>query len=199
MPGFSFKTSTQSSYQVARARFENAVKKVKDRQLLAVKRAALMTERELKKGIKSGAPGGQKFKPLSPITMLLRKGTKPLIDSGSLIGSITTTLDRKNNAAFVGVHRTARGSDGTSLVNVAVIHEFGTKPYVIKVTDGVRRLFFWLHRASNGAINPISPNKTEILHPGVPARPFVRPTIEKIRPKLQAVLAKAFTEHGGPI
>ncbi len=176
-----------------------AVRNVKKRQELAVRKVALMAEREIKLGIRNGAPGGQKFKPLAPSTLLLRRGSKPLIDSGSLLRSVSTTYDKSTMTAFVGVHRNTKGPGGKKLLNIAIVHEFGTKPYVIPVTDGVRRLFWFLHFASGGNINPLDPNKTEILHPGVPARPFIRPTIEKIRPKLQAELEKTFKANGGPI
>lgn len=102
-------------------------------------------------------------------------------------------INEQGMQAFVGVHRRSGN------VNVAVAHEFGTRPFVIPVTPGVRRFFYYLYFASGGAILPLSASKTEILHPGIPARPFIRPTIEKIRPQLQGVIVGTFVEGGGPI
>lgn len=182
----------------ARARLLGAVKSVRKRQTLAVRRAALLTEREIKKGLRSGRPGGKRFKKLSPITRLLREGSKPLIDQADLLNSITVTVDENRAAAFVGVHRSARGADGTSMVNVALAHEFGTKPFTMIVTPKIRSFFWALFFLSNGAIKPIGNRTPRILHPGVPARPFFRPTIEKIRPKLEGVLFVTMGEDGGP-
>lgn len=182
----------------ARARLLGAVNSVRKRQTLAVRRAALLTEREIKKGLRSGKPGGKRLKKLSPITRLLRAGSKPLIDQGDLLNSITVTVDENRAAAFVGVLRTAKGADGTSMINVALAHEFGTKPFTIIVTPKIRAFFWALHFMSNGVIKPIGIRVPRILHPGVPKRPFFRPTIEKIRPKLQGVLIVTMSENGGP-
>jgi len=199
MAGFSIGIGGISGFKVAQARMAGAVKNHQRRAEKVVRRVALMAEREIKLGLKSGAPGGEKFKPLAASTLLLRTGSKPLLDTGSLLRSVSTTYEKSTMSAFVGVHRTKKAADGRSVLNLAIIHEFGTKPFVIEVTDGVRRLFWYLHFASNGAINPLSPNKTQIAHPGVPARPFIRPTITKIRPKLQAEVAKVYGANGGPI
>lgn len=180
-------------------RFRRATRSFEESQWLAVRRAALFAEAEIKKGLRSSAPGGQRFKPLSDITRILRRGTKPLLDTGSLLGSIKTTLDRRSRAAFVGVHRTARNPEGVDVVNIAVVHEFGTSPFVIEVTEGVRRFFWALHFKSGGKIKPLSPNKRTILHPGVPARPFIRPVIDKIAPEIQKMIRSAIIKNGGPI
>lgn len=196
MAGFSL---DGKGFAAASLRFAAAAKSIKKAQIVAVRRAALITEAEIKKGLRSGAPGGVPLQPLSPFTRLLRRGTKPLLDQGFLLGSITTTVNEDSGEAFVGVHRTARGPDGESLVNVAAVHEFGTPPFVIPVTPGVRRFFIRLSIESGGAISPLSAGKTEILHPGVPARPFIRPTIEAIRERLRRELGVAIEQSGGII
>lgn len=201
MGGFRLGGARSRSWEEAKKRFVQASAKVEERQFLAVRRAALLLERELKKGLRSGSPGGVPLKPLAPSTVLLRRkrSKNPLLDTGSLLGSITTTFDKRSRSAFVGVHRTARGSQGQSLVNVALIHEYGTKPFVIRVTPALRRLFWALHRKSKGRIQPLSARKQTIAHPGIPARPFMRPTLEAIRPKLEQDLAATLSAGNGPI
>lgn len=199
VPGFRLSVNRRGSWAAAGRRFAQAQTTLKQRQWLAIQRAALMAEAALKRGIVSGAPGGQRFKPLSPFTILLKGSRKPLLDTGSLLGSITTTFDQKRLTAFVGVHRTARSSDGKRLINVALVHEFGTKPFMIRVTPAVRRFFWAMHVLSKGRLQPLSPSKTVIMHPGVPARPFIRPTVAAIRPRLRDVLVKALKDNGGPI
>lgn len=183
-------------FSAARKRFEKATKTVKRKQALAIRRAALVAERAIKKGLRSSKPGDQALTPLAPITRLLRRGRKPLIDRGDLLGSIKTTMDNKRPAAFVGVHRSARSGGGESVVNVALAHEFGTKPFVIRITPALRSLFVVLFRLSRGRIRPLSRSKTEIMHPGVPPRPFVRPVIEKIRPELESTIAVTLGQGG---
>lgn len=184
---------------MARKKFTKALAEVKGRQALAVRQVALTAEREIKLGLSKGAPGGKALKPLSPITILTRKrrSSKPLLDTGGLRNSIKTTFNATKMAAFVGVHRSARGPGRKDVLNIALVHEFGTKPYAIPVTPGVRRFFRFLAHASGGQIKPISRNKQVIMHPGVPKRPFIRPVIEKIGPKLEAALKKTFEAGGG--
>lgn len=191
-----FRLNTRfNGFAAANKRLSGAPAANRARQWVAIRRAALLTERELKKGIRRGAPGGRRFRPLSLSTKVQRRGRKPLLDTGSLFQSIKTTLDKGRLRAFIGVHRTAR----QGAFNVAIAHEFGTRPFVIPVTPGVRRFFWYLHFKSNGRIKPLSPSKTQILHPGVPARPFLRPTLEAILPRLSQDLVKTFLSGRGPI
>jgi len=199
MAGFRLHTQLRG-FDVAIARFRRGVATVDDKVDIALERAALLGEREIKRGMRSGRPGGQKFKKLSKITKLLTGRSKPLMRSGAhgLWGAVTHVVDKKAKQAFVGVLRTAKSADGDSYMNIALIHEYGTKSYAIKVTDAMRRFFFFLHIKSGGKINPISPWQDYVLHPGVPARPFIRPAMEKIRPKIERIVEVAFTT-GGPI
>ncbi len=188
MPGFKIMLDHEWAQHTKELKAEQAAHRKRVGQ--AVRKAALLAERELKLGIRNGAPGGQKFRPLDTITLFLRRqrSSKPLIDSGSLVGSIHTTFDKEKLSAFVGVHRSARGADGESLVNVAMVHEYGTKPFVIRVTPALRRLFWRLHLASQGLIRALHPNRQYLNHPGVPERPFMRPTIAAVQPKVEATV-----------
>ena len=151
-----------------------------------VLRQALLKEgHELRKiivsGLRAQAPGGDSIKPLKPITIALRgargsggmKSSKALIDSATMIRSVKV-WELHGLSVFVGVHRSARSKDGKELANIAEIHEFGTKPFVIPVTDKMRR--WWMAMVAAGVFNaPLSPTKTAIQHPGIPARPWLRP------------------------
>lgn len=198
--GFSMGVRESSSWATARRKFEQAATRVDRRAGLAVRRAGLLAEGEIKRGIKSKAPGGQRFKKLSPITILLRrKGSrKPLMDDNDLVNSIhMSPYDSRTKTVFVGVHRSEKDKDGESLMNIAMTHEFGTAPYIIPVTPGVRRFFLFLHRASGGKIKPLSKRKKYIAHPGVPERPFIRPVFEEIKPAVAKIVSSSMTEGGG--
>lgn len=201
MPGFAIKLT--GAWNEARRRLENGPKEVKRRQVLAIRRAALILEGALKQGMRDGAPGGDRFKPLALTTVLLRRkhSDKPLLDTGALLGSISTVIDDSKPLveAFVGVKRGAKGAGGIDLQNLAVIHEYGTAPFTIFVTDGIRRLFIHLSIISNGAIKPLKKETTYIRHPGVPARPFFGPTLRAIRPRLEQEIKATLEKDGGPI
>ena len=111
---------------------------------------------EVKKGIVSGAPGGQKFLPLSDWTKEKKKSSKPLIDKGDLVGSVTyQVIDGEK--IFIGVKK---GKE----VNIAAVHEFGC---TIPVTPKMRAYLHYqgIHlRASTQFIN-------------IPPRPFLRPVL----------------------
>ena len=127
---------------------------------------------EVKKGIVSGAPGGQKFVPNSPMTVARKCSSKPLIDKGDLVGSIAYQVIDANNV-FVGVKK---GKE----VNIAAVHEFGC---TIGVTPKMRA---YLHhqgihlRAS-----------TQYIH--IPARPFLRPVLlgEDFKSKVAEIYIQA--------
>lgn len=96
--------------------------------------------------------------------------------------------DKRRNAVFVGVLRTARDRDGQPLMNIAVAHEYGTAPFTIEVTPAMRRFFLRLFMITGGRIRPLSASTTMILHPGIPARPFVRPIFEMIQPQIGTIV-----------
>lgn len=111
--------------------------------------AAVMAEGQylrgqIVKGIRSGAPGGKAFAPLSPITLAVRKmrgmgGTKPLVVSGGLVGGIVAV--RVGRAVFIGLLRQAKSKAGKSLANVGAIHEFGAS-WSQTLTPKARRFLF---------------------------------------------------------
>jgi hypothetical protein len=143
----------------------------------ATGKVALELAAAIQRGIRSGAPGGQKFKPLAKSTIAMKRSSKALIDHGDLIRSIGArrVAQAGNPVWFVGVHRSAKDKDGTGLYNLAELHEFGGKPYDIRVTPKMRA--WWAYMASKGIFKYRLAASTHIIHhKGMPARPFLRPT-----------------------
>lgn len=168
---------------------------------------AHLYRKEIVQGLRTGSPGGKKFKPLASSTLQGRKfkkfgGTKPLIRSGDLRNSVTVV--KRSGNIFVGVPRSAKGKDGRELVNIARVHEFGSRPIVIKVTPGMRRLLAAMFRktvtraqkkasggrAGGGAVMVIQ----------IPARPFLRPVELKLRKgRLKRVQERMSKNLGGTL
>lgn len=159
----------------------------------ALRRVILQEANDLRgqmvRGIRDQAPGGAKLAPLAASTIAMKRGkSKALINYGDLIRSINVTEIgdlRTGGAAFVGVHRSAkpygkRGAAraralGKPLVNIAAIHEFGVDPFQIPVTPRLRR--FWFAMFKKGIFKaPLKKSRTVINHPGIKARPYIRPT-----------------------
>lgn len=149
------------------------------------------------KGIASQAPGGSAFRPLSPMTLALRKaegfgGSKALIRTGALRGSITVLrVPGVEAKAFVGVLRKSKSKDGKSLANIGEIQEFGA---TVPVTDRMRR-YLWAKLRAAGVkvqfgpkIPPIRDAKGKFRKAKaptgagknvfvIPPRPFIAPVI----------------------
>lgn len=167
--------------------------------------AAVMAEGQylrgqIVKGIRSGAPGGKAFAPLSPITLAIRKfrgfgGGKPLIVSGGLIGAIVAI--RTAAGIFVGVLRSARSKGGKSLANIAQIQEEG-RTWTQVLSPKARRFLFAALRASGLSSAGTRSKSGPGGGPGtititIPARPFIGPVLER-EGKPEAV-AKRFWER----
>jgi phage gpG-like protein len=84
---------------------------------------ALLLVREIKRGIRSQAPGGQPFVKLSQFTIDQKGSSKALIDTGFLMNSITQRILK--DQAFVGLLRTAQNRSGESMANIGAIMEYG--------------------------------------------------------------------------
>jgi len=125
---------------------------------------------EVKKGIRGGAPGGQSFAPLSPVTIINKGSSKPLIDHGDLIGSVTYEVFNDNSSVFIGVKK---GKE----VNIAAVHEYGC---TIGVTSKMRA---YLH------YHGIHLKKTTAyIH--IPARPFLSPVFQSV--EFQKMISKIY-------
>ncbi|NMC71465.1 MAG: hypothetical protein GYA57_15555 [Myxococcales bacterium] len=128
----------------ASRRFREAVDK-------AVLQEAQFFRTKIVEGLREQAPDGQAFAPLTATTLAVRrfrgfKGSKALTVRGDLRNSIVVV--KQAGGVFVGVLRTAKGKAGQPLVNVAAVHEFGSRPIVLKLTPKARR---FLHAAIRNA------------------------------------------------
>jgi hypothetical protein len=133
------------------------------------------------------APGGEAFKPLSPLTLAARElggrgGTKALIVHADLRNAVEAIVE--GDEAFVGVPRKARGKDGKALVDVARIQEFGAGPIVIPMTPAMRRFLFALLRRAGEDVSGGDGDGVVIVN--IPARPFLRPAFRAFVKGVQA-------------
>lgn len=148
----------------------------------AVLQEAQFFRTKIVEGLREGAPGGQAFAPLAPTTLAIRTfkgfgGTKPLIVRGDLRNSITVV--KQGDTVFVGVLRTAKAGGGQSLANVAAVHEFGSRPIVLKLTPKMRRFLHAAFRAAGLDAPAADRPSTGIAVIKIPARPFLRPVFER--------------------
>ena len=94
---------------------------------LALKQAtlknALLLVREIKRGIRSQAPGGKPFAKLAASTIRRKGSSKALIDTGFLVNAITQKIVAEG--AFVGLLRGTRNKEGEDLVNIGAVMEYG--------------------------------------------------------------------------
>lgn len=175
------KLTKTGDWTAARRILASAPKRIREAQDKAVLQEAQFFRTKIVEGLRSGAPGGQALQPLAPTTLAIRrlrggKGTKPLIRHGDLRNSIAVV--REGDGVFVGVLRSAKSSGGGSLVNIAAVHEFGSRPIVVKITPKVRR---FLHAAFRKAgLDEKSGDRpsTGVAVIRIPARPFLRPVFE---------------------
>lgn len=145
----------------------------------------------------NAGPPGQKWPPLAAITQLLsriagRGDRHPLLYHGDLRNSIQVVRER--DVVFVGTHRATKGPDGKSLVNLAMIHNYGTRTYTVRITDKVRRFFLWLSLATGGQTKPLSLGRSFLVI-RIPPRPWVEPIWEAEGDNAADNIAKAIVRN----
>ncbi|MHB9023467.1 MAG: phage virion morphogenesis protein [Armatimonadota bacterium] len=89
----------------------------------ATVKAAILLVREIQRGIRSQAPGGQPFVQLAASTIARKHSSKALIDTGFLINAITQRILK--DQAFVGLLKTTVYRDGASVANIGAVMEYG--------------------------------------------------------------------------
>ena len=133
-------------------------------------------------GVREQAPGGQAFAPLAPTTLAIRRfrgfsGTKALLVQGDLRNSVTVVKD--GDRVLVGVLRTARNRAGKSLVDIAALHEHGSRPIVMRLTPKARAFLHAAFRHAGLDAPGAGQPSTRIAVIQVPARPFLAPVFDK--------------------
>jgi hypothetical protein len=169
-------------WSLARRILSGASRRVKDAIDKAVLQEAQFFRTKIVEGLRSGAPGGQALQPLAPTTLAIRrfrgfKGTKPLVVHRDLRNSIAVV--RQADGVFVGVLRTAKGKGGQSLVNIAAVHEFGSRAIAVKLTPKMRRFLHAVSRSAGLDAPAGDKPSTGIAVIRIPARPFLRPVFEE--------------------
>jgi len=142
----------------------------------AVSRDARFAAKQLKRAIKTeGKSVGEKWPPLAEST---RAGgrKKPLQDTKTLLKSIK--VKRFGARTFVGVDGSVRYPDGTSVATVAGTHE-GGKVIIIPLTNKMRRAIFAKMRRRGSFKGGGGPGGGGVMVIKIPARPFIKPTIDK--------------------
>lgn len=139
--------------------------------------AELLVER-VKTGLRSQAPGGQRFAPLHPFT-IAQKGSSIALAGGDLEKAITYRVHNGGLVADIGVF----SDSGMGLV--ARVHEWGI---TIPVTPAMRG-----YLSAEGLHLRLS-----TTHVTIPARPFFRPIFEQARVLLRngEVTALRFVMRG---
>lgn len=145
----------------------------------AARKNAKFLIKEIKKGMKNQAPGGETFAPLHDLTIQEKstakgigstKSGQALIRYGDLYNSISYDLDEIGGFK-VGIPKDAVSRDGDDLNMVAAVMEGGI---TISVSDKMRDYF-----AAQGR-----PLKQSTTHLEIPARPFLEPVFEANKEKI---------------
>lgn len=173
-------------WALARKMLSAAPAKLKAAVGVALRQEAQLLRKEIVQGITNQSPGGENFKPLSPLTIAARKlagfgGSKALIVKGDLRNAISAIVE--GDEAFVGVPRKAQDKNGGSLVDVAKVHEFGAGPFVIPMTPAMRRYLFVLIKKAGLKSGEGSGKGVVVV--SIPARPFLRPAFKEFSKGIQ--------------
>lgn len=130
-------------------------------------------------------PPGQKWAPLSPITLAIRKfegfeGTKILQVTRDLLGSISV-IAMEGEGGFIGVARNKTRKDGKDPVNIAQAHEEG---FTVRHTmsDRQRRFLFAALAAAGLRDDKVAgrggAGGSMSVTIRIPARPFLGPIFD---------------------
>lgn len=173
-------------WALARRILSGAPAKMKVAVNLALRQEAELLRKEIIQGITKQAPGGESFKPLSPLTLAARKmagfgGTKALMVRGDLRNAISAIV--KGDEAFVGIPRKAKDKQGKPVIDVAKVHEFGAGPFVVPMTTAMRRYLFALYAKAGKSRTKGSGKGVVVIR--IPARPFLRPAFKAFSKDVQ--------------
>ncbi len=149
---------------------------------VALRQEAHLLRKEIVQGLTHQSPGGKPIAAPSPLTLAARRlrgfaGTKALIVRADLRNSISVIV--RGETAFVGVPRSARRSDGTGLINIAQVQEFGSQPTVVPMTEAQRKFLFMVLKEAG--ITSKEGGRAKVIVMQVPARPFLRPAFKSFQ------------------
>ena len=128
---------------------------------------------EIRRGLRTGAPGGTPLQPLSPVTQAIRDmtgtgGRQPLYDTGRLAGSVLVKE--------AGPGRWFVGFPPGEVSAVAAIQEFGAGPIVL--SEEARQFVLAAMRQAGLLDNTGEAGSGAAMVVVIPPRPFIRPAAE---------------------
>ena len=149
----------------------------------ATMRNALDAEKAIRGVIRSGV-----LAPNRPRTRLIKGSSRPLVDDGDLLASITHKIRRFGFEAIVGVlrKRIDKGEGGAprDIRNLAFILHEGA---VMTVTPKMRRFFAWKSRMEPEVWFPLAASTTVLAIKG---RPFFKIAIRQNRPLRERIKSR---------
>ena len=173
----------------------------------AFREAHLLRSNIIKQIDSEGKDSGSGFKPLKRITAISRalkpqhrfngpvsgildpnpEDMKPLIETADLRNSIEAVKVGQGQF-FIGVPRSAKNRNGKKLVNIGLVHEFGAKGKLIRITPRMRMFLAELYRHYNNGDGRIysSKGRKSYIVQNIPARPFLQPSYDKWSKGLEA-------------
>lgn len=105
--------------------------------------------------------------------------------SGQILNRRSGRLNRSINTRFIDTATSSTASVGTSLKYGRIWELTGSKAFTIVPVN--KKALFW-----PGAAHPVR----SVFHPAQAARPFLRPSLEEMRPTIKSTLARAMQNLG---
>lgn len=162
----------------------------------AVKAEAERAAKAVRDNIDSGGKlGGAQWAPLSPLTLALAPNAKPLQGKNGELRDAVKAFKVRKGQYMIGVKRGARGRSGVDLLTIASVHENGAQ-FNIAWTPARLRAFWGLVRNLIGKRRPYvrrgrGPSGSQSSAVRIPARPFLRPMLNKMRAPTYGLKARA--------
>lgn len=168
------------------SRAKAALARVSGVRLQAVEKAALQQEAHLfrRKVLEafntSGRSNGKAWEKNKPSVRKAKGSSKPLVDTGDLRNSVQVVRNTPW-AVFVGVPNNAMAKDGTRMVSIADVHEFG-KVIAILITPKMHAYVMakmaelGLLKGKSSGTGKFRPGQVLVIR--LPTRSFIRATAD---------------------
>ena len=197
------------SWKEAQALLRTGMADVRKSVAKAMRLEAELMQKRLQEGIKSQGPGMTQFKPLSPLTLAIRRFTGgkggrselALYHRGELFKNIKVTpvglSGSVDYSVFVGVLESATNAAGKSLFKIAKTNEYGGPPTIIKITP---KMMAFLHAAfskgrafKKSSKKLFGSNTSGVIKFQIPPRPLFQPVWEQWgKTSAKRILATAY-------